>query len=904
MSLNDWRTNGHEEFPPQWRQAPPDPWPGAEAESYGEMVEYAPEPPVVAAGFPRGIDVSHYQSTIDWQAAAGDGIAFAIAKASEGTHEDTYFDGNWPRMREAGIVRGAYHYLRTDSDPISQAEKHLRILEQAGGITSADLPPAVDIEEKNCNWPGMSLVARATHVARFLDRLERALGVKPMIYTRTNLWSGNRFSKKMTYPGLFEDIQFIEHAPGKELRFGEYPLWVARYGKAITELPTAWQPRGWSFWQYSDEGSLPGIQAHVDLDVFNAAHGDLRAWVTAQWGTQPASPTPTGPQPSPAAPAAAAHTALRDDPVRLARAVEALEAAHQRGVTSNALVDAGFYAAYPEMAGRRITSAQDVRAADWCYIRDALVPRLGGTASVPSTPSATAKAPPPIAPAEEPVATEPPFAPPTGRFWPVQTGRPEGRQVAYRTVSGKEIGKAGRRFKASRSGGKRYHAGVDLFGSHGDPILACEDGAIVAFYHFYSRTNALLVQHDSGTVINYGEVDPSSLSRLGLEVGDRVKAGQQIAFVGRLASGNSMLHFETYAGGTQENKRWYPAKAAPPELRNPTKYLLALAAGGTATTPSAPAAPVTPSAPTVGAAAPGKMVRSSDITVGGSPFARWFNRVFQPSASDLFNGKINEENFKKLWDQLHGLTGRFQITINEFVAHFCIFYNEIGGRLESTVEKGPRNVGDDEYDAYFFERREIRPGKWKSSYNGRFYKGAKPGDVSKKIHNYAGDQLLAWKVISHKADYDAWNSQKHYPYDPPPETAASWTDERWNAVKRKARECDFFKFRGRGLNGLTLRDNYVQHADRFLEALTGKTSDEMSLAELDKWFLEPAIYVPAFRSFNDKWFPAIEPINEDPPRWADYGTRVSGDPGYGAGKYTARCSRLHGAILAAGYECR
>ncbi len=109
-------------------------------------------------------------------------------------------------------------------------------------------------------------------------------------------------------------------------------------------------------------------------------------------------------------------------------------------------------------------------------------------------------------------------------------------QLSYKT--------GGRFFGAQRSGG-RLHAGCDLIASAGTEILAVADGQVLAYYPFYSGTNALEVHHSAGFVVRYGEI-----SRLasGLRVGSDVRRGQVIAAVGRLNSGSSMLHFEMYSG--------------------------------------------------------------------------------------------------------------------------------------------------------------------------------------------------------------------------------------------------------------------------------------------------------------------------------------------------------------------
>jgi murein DD-endopeptidase MepM/ murein hydrolase activator NlpD len=81
-------------------------------------------------------------------------------------------------------------------------------------------------------------------------------------------------------------------------------------------------------------------------------------------------------------------------------------------------------------------------------------------------------------------------------------------------------------------------------------------------------------------VVNYGEVSPDSLSRLGLRVGSKVEAGQTVAFIGECPGGSSMLHFETYTSETTKNSRWLQGQPPPDNVLNPTKYLLFLSQNG------------------------------------------------------------------------------------------------------------------------------------------------------------------------------------------------------------------------------------------------------------------------------------------------------------------------------------
>jgi len=107
-----------------------------------------------------------------------------------------------------------------------------------------------------------------------------------------------------------------------------------------------------------------------------------------------------------------------------------------------------------------------------------------------------------------------------------------------------------RRFASSRSGGRRAHAGCDLYFPIGTIIHAITDGKVVRGpYAFYAETYAIEIDH--GTFIaRYGEVQGSAF----VSVGDHVTAGQPIAKVGHLVGisvPSAMLHLELYNKSAQ-----------------------------------------------------------------------------------------------------------------------------------------------------------------------------------------------------------------------------------------------------------------------------------------------------------------------------------------------------------------
>jgi murein DD-endopeptidase MepM/ murein hydrolase activator NlpD len=186
------------------------------------------------------------------------------------------------------------------------------------------------------------------------------------------------------------------------------------------------------------------------------------------------------------------------------------------------------------------------------------------------------------------------FAPPTGLFWPVRNPKHHtGRTISFVDVNDKGHGNvysptSGCHFLANRPAhgtADRFHGGVDVLGDKFDVIVACEAGKVVNLYWFYPPkkplVKCLIVQCDSGVVINYGEIEPDSPAKYHIKIGSTVQPGQPIAEVGRMTS-ESMLHFETYPSGTKHNVSLFKKEGEKLQklIWNPTQYLLALATKG------------------------------------------------------------------------------------------------------------------------------------------------------------------------------------------------------------------------------------------------------------------------------------------------------------------------------------
>lgn len=188
----------------------------------------------------HGIDVSRYQSIISWDAVKemkvkNVQLGFVFIKATEGiVNTDPQFRRNWKKSKQAGMVRGAYHFFLATKDGREQAENFISAVD----LEEGDLPPVVDIEQTY----GVSLPVLKKELKEWLDVIEYYYGVKPIIYT---------------------NVDFYSRCLGKE--FNSYPLWAAHYFQYDTPRVN----RQWDFWQHSEEGRVNGILSKVDFNVFN-----------------------------------------------------------------------------------------------------------------------------------------------------------------------------------------------------------------------------------------------------------------------------------------------------------------------------------------------------------------------------------------------------------------------------------------------------------------------------------------------------------------------------------------------------------------------------------------------------------------------------------------------------------
>ncbi|WP_214109051.1 GH25 family lysozyme [Acrocarpospora catenulata] len=211
---------------------------------------------MAVAGIP-GVDVSNWTGDVDWESVSQKGSGFAFIHATEGLdYKSPRFASQFAGASTAGIYRGAYHFAQPhESGGAAQADFFVR----NGGRWTPDgktLPGVLDVEDNPYNslnkldhCYGLSQEEMVDWIRDFANRYRAWTRRDVIIYTTTAWWRS---------------------CTGDSLEFARNPLWLARWGKSVGELPSAWKKH--TFWQSAAKGNHAG-----GADRFNGTASQLRA---------------------------------------------------------------------------------------------------------------------------------------------------------------------------------------------------------------------------------------------------------------------------------------------------------------------------------------------------------------------------------------------------------------------------------------------------------------------------------------------------------------------------------------------------------------------------------------------------------------------------------------------------
>jgi GH25 family lysozyme M1 (1,4-beta-N-acetylmuramidase) len=206
-----------------------------------------------------GPDVSKNQPSVDWQQVRAAGHDFAIAKVTDGlgSPDPKFGKGRWKAMKDAGLIRGAYHFGRPQRgrDPKAEVAEFLDHLKTAGGLADGDLLPILDLE-KFGKAGNLTPTQTLDWARRWTAEMRRRIGRHPIICT-----------------GVFWRETMKNPSDNLSCR-----LWLAAYvpkPRLKQCIPVAWHDQGLSLWQHTETGHCPGIAGTCDMNRFAGTRADF-----------------------------------------------------------------------------------------------------------------------------------------------------------------------------------------------------------------------------------------------------------------------------------------------------------------------------------------------------------------------------------------------------------------------------------------------------------------------------------------------------------------------------------------------------------------------------------------------------------------------------------------------------
>lgn len=193
-----------------------------------------------------GFDVSHYQSRINWKVTDSlyqkYPIDFVFIRSTMGIDGvDMEFKNNWKYAKTRLLIRGAYHYYRPDENSTLQAQNFIKNT----FLEPGDFVPVLDIED----YPRHQSIEKLIDgVHNWLQMIEKHYGVQPVIYSGENFYNRN----------------LKDHFPN-------HRIWIAKYSVFNEKMKDDWH-----FWQFTDKGTVPGVETPVDLNIFKGNRQDIK----------------------------------------------------------------------------------------------------------------------------------------------------------------------------------------------------------------------------------------------------------------------------------------------------------------------------------------------------------------------------------------------------------------------------------------------------------------------------------------------------------------------------------------------------------------------------------------------------------------------------------------------------
>jgi lysozyme len=208
-----------------------------------------------------------------------DRVKFAFVKASEGRGSrgfiDPWYGRNRQLAKEQDLMVGAYHFARpggaTRKKASRDARREARFFQEVATPEPGELLPVLDLEVTG----GLPRGRLIRWTRTYLRALGRVIGEKPMIYTSPSFWR----------TAMGDTEWFATH--GYEL------LWIAHWRTKLPDVPAGnWGGHDWTFWQYTSNGSLAGIDGAVDMNKYRGT--DFVSVMLGDSAVEPGTAEPPG----------------------------------------------------------------------------------------------------------------------------------------------------------------------------------------------------------------------------------------------------------------------------------------------------------------------------------------------------------------------------------------------------------------------------------------------------------------------------------------------------------------------------------------------------------------------------------------------------------------------------------
>lgn len=184
-----------------------------------------------------GIDISHWQGSVDLNNAKSSGVKFVMLNAGYGRYDnqkDQRFEENYKKAKAAGLGVGAYWYsYAVNAD---QALEEAKCFCRAIKGKQFDYPVAFDIEDKT--QTSLSATTIGDIITTFCGYME----------------------KQGYYVQLYSYVSFLTNKVPASVR-QKYDCWIANFDIAKPDYNGTY-----GMWQYTSSGKIPGITGKCDCD--------------------------------------------------------------------------------------------------------------------------------------------------------------------------------------------------------------------------------------------------------------------------------------------------------------------------------------------------------------------------------------------------------------------------------------------------------------------------------------------------------------------------------------------------------------------------------------------------------------------------------------------------------------